>query len=389
LKRLKLATMALDPPSGGVPCAEELQADDGAALVKVLAHKTGAYACGEFRILEGGLSGAALLQCELRCRDGVKNTEVVKAVVVKVTTESSSAKGKQLALWREAKFYEAAAAASLDPEVLRIPEVLHAVCCPETGRKLVVLEDLSGTHVQAGLLYGKGSPLNWSCNLDEALARFGSSQSKALVEPTELTERAFVAAAAMHARYWMDAEALREHAHWLRGAGWVTALDEALEGRAEWEAMQRQASDGWASVRASVGTGGVAWDERVVALMDASIASISWERFQGDIQRRPWTLVHGDFHPANAMASVETGELKWLDFELVGIGSGPQDLAQFVISHMDAETRRGCERRLVERYHAALEKGGLNTTGADTGGAAYSYEQCWSEYVSGGTERWV
>ena len=114
----------------------------------------------------------------------------------------------------------------------------------------------------------------------------------------------------------------------------------------------------------------------------------------------PWTLVHGDFHPNNlfmtfnrpstdshdhnaqalaassrekqeeeqdelqgfvgSLASSDMhvhhcacgcihldAEVKLLDFDMVGLGSGPQELGQYLISNMHPATRRTHERNLV------------------------------------------
>jgi hypothetical protein len=71
-----------------------------------------------------------------------------------------------------------------------------------------------------------------------------------------------------------------------------------------------------------------------------------------------------------------------VDFEMVGLGSGPQDIAQYLISHMSPDKRRECEHRLVRDYYFHL-------TGGDLHPRDYSLEQCWADYRHGGAERWV
>jgi thiamine kinase-like enzyme len=88
-------------------------------------------------------------------------------------------------------------------------------------------------------------------------------------------------------------------------------------------------------VKISDGKSGVKWDPLLVACLDASFAKISWDVFQDNIKSTAWTLAHGDFHPANMMWDNAASRLVLLDWEVVGLGSGPQDLAQFLISHMD------------------------------------------------------
>jgi hypothetical protein len=74
-----------------------------------------------------------------------------------------------------------------------------------------------------------------------------------------------------------------------------------------------------------------------------------------------------------------------LDWEMTGVGSGPQELAQYLISHMAPSQRRRCERALVREYYDTL----LVTPGSRVCGDAYAFDQCWREYVCGGSERWM
>jgi len=68
-------------------------------------------------------------------------------------------------------------------------------------------------------------------------------------------------------------------------------------------------------------------------------------------------------------------KIKLIDWEMVGIGSGPQELGQYIISHMDPMERKLFERELVER-RTSKEK-------------CCSWEFCWEEYKIGGVERWI
>ena len=110
---------------------------------------------------------------------------------------------------------------------------------------------------------------------------------------------------------------------------------------------------------------------------------ISWEAQCERLNTsRPFCLVHGDFWPGNVLVSTAgTTDLKLLDWEMVGLGSGPQDLGQYVLSNMDPQERGTCERQLVETYYQELKKGGVP--------ADYTWEECWKEYKVGGLERWL
>jgi len=194
----------------------------------------------------------------------------------------------------------------------------------------------------------------------------------------DVAAAAFAAAARMHATFWGQERLLS--LKYLRGVGWAQGRDEAL-----WQQAQETAVKGWESAKQDMTSGSprIQWNEAVVAAIDASLSKISWVDFQKEFQSRPWTLVHGDFHPANMLwlPSAGPGEapLRVVDWEMVGLGSGPQDLGQYVISHMDPALRRQEERGLIEGYHKALTAQGVSI----------SLEQCWDEYVKGGAGRWL
>ena len=60
--------------------------------------------------------------------------------------------------------------------------------------------------------------------------------------------------------------------------------------------------------------------------MDKSVSNISWESYKERINMDSvWTLVHGDYHPANQLINPDSDEVEvtTLDWEMVGLGSGP------------------------------------------------------------------
>ena len=91
---------------------------------------------------------------------------------------------------------------------------------------------------------------------------------------------------------------------------------------------------------------------------------------------------HGDCWPGNFMWMLDNDKamLKLLDWEMVGLGSGPQDLGQYVLSNMDPKERRECEQDLVKAYFEELKRCGV---------ADVDWDYCWSEYKMGGLERWL
>lgn len=76
----------------------------------------------------------------------------------------------------------------------------------------------------------------------------------------------------------------------------------------------------------------------------------------------------------------DEGSIKLLDWEMVGLGSGPQDLGQYVLSNMDPIERLACEEDLIKAYYEELKQCGVEDV---------DWDYCWSEYKLGGVERWL
>jgi hypothetical protein len=66
---------------------------------------------------------------------------------------------------------------------------------------------------------------------------------------------------------------------------------------------------------------------------------------------------------------------------MTGLGSGPQDLGQCILSNMDTNERRQCEEELIRNYYHELT--------ANCGVKDFTWEDCWKEYQVGGLERWL
>lgn len=311
----------------------------------------------------GGLSG----RCDrlvVTLGDRTTRTFVLK-------THAGGAAAVRLGLAREALAYTHLA--SRLAALRAVPECYFAAGDLATGAKALLLEDVDG--VDSGLCFGGGSPLNWGREAAVAAAA-------AVATPEAAARSAFALAARWHAAFWRDSAAVAG-APWLRGAAWLRG-----GGRDEWEAAQAQAAAAWAATERGEGPGaGMAWDPALSALVRASLARTSWAVASAALAAGPWAVVHGDFHPGNAVAVRDAGapggvRTVLLDLEVVGVGSGPQELAQYVISHMAPAARRACERGLVREYHDALLAGGVPP-------ADLPFDACWAEYVAGGAARWV
>ena len=105
----------------------------------------------------------------------------------------------------------------------------------------------------------------------------------------------------------------------------------------------------------------------------------------------PMTVVHGDFHPGNVvwLSDDPVVPVRIIDWEEVGVGSGPQELARFlifmgVLDH--AETRMSIQKDLVRAYYDELVR--VNSSIADN----FSYDDCFRQFVIGGMRdsmRWL
>ena len=315
----------------------------------------------------GGLSGAELIRVNITLKD-----EPPTSIVVKRTRPGGEASSKQLGLFREAHFFHQLS--SIFPKGF-LPNVYHVYGNPKTGEKVLVMEDLSNA-IQTGYFFGPGSPLNWGKDLTALTARASE------VNMTDIVREISVMAAKMHATYWMRSELL--DLNWLRGSGWLTGQD-----RVSWEASQQYVREKWEKQKEKIASSDceTAWNPELVKVIDASYSKISWENFCTRVQKGNWTLTHGDFHPANMMWRPTpmahcSNHIALLDWEVVGIGSGAQDLGQYFISHCSPESRRDLENASLHLYYSELLLNGVQAS-------KYSWETCFADYVSGGFERWV
>eukprot|EP00038_Savillea_parva_P002518 m.114974 g.114974 ORF g.114974 m.114974 type:complete len:395 (+) comp10867_c0_seq2:165-1349(+) len=352
----------------------EFVADDGKVNTELLGSKLGrpvraasVRAPGDKM---GGLSGEFLfLDVDVGSGDTL-------SLALKRSPHSVSEHKKTLGTAREALFY-----AELAPSLAgaNIPKAYFAQGDMATGEMIVLLERLVDT-VPSGVFFGPGNPNNWDVRdkLPDLCA--GNPPME------DVTRQAFSLYANLHATFWRDATLLDKP--WLRGTDWVSG-----KGKASWQAAQQIAADGWAAMTEdrAQGTSTVHWDPHLVACLDVSFANIDWDTFQTELATRPYSLVHGDAHPHNALwvgQRTPAARLALIDFEMAGVGSPAQELGQYVISHMPPDVRRRCERDLVTGYHTALCEA-LCAAGRHDDAAAFTIEACWAEYIAGGVGRWA
>lgn len=355
----------------------------------------------------GGLS-AEMNRLHVQLEDSNdKNNANVCSFVLKSTQTSSNDRSIALGLAREGVFYDQLAG-QLRSVGVSIPQCYFAYADMGTGSKVIVLEDLGPKSIQAGYFFGNGSPHNWGKNLTQICSAAPN------VSAVSISKSAFAMAASMHALYWKDIQkvtlksvsaAISEvksavtssecDRSWLRGYDWIRG-----EGEGSFHEAQQQAIDNWKVTKTKFGTQEykVVWDQLTIDCIESSFSKVSWSSFQQELTQRPVTLVHGDFHPANMMyipadaastqSKTPSASLYLLDWEVIGVGSGPQDIAQFLISHMDAPTRKQHEHELIQYYYDALIQAGGGKV-CDMKGKTYSLADCKEEYIRGGSERWI
>lgn len=288
---------------------------------------------------------------------------------------------KQLGLAREALFYKAFSSNETLGSIL--PKVWHAEGDMSTGEKTIIMQDL-GDAIQSGYFFGPVSPHNWDKDLLQKTR--GLSAKISALDVAKVAARA---AAEVHASFFRDIELAKDGFSWLRGSRWISG-----EGQALWEAYQGQSRAAWESL--DFANSGVAWDPFLRECIDAAIGRAKTENggfssFLAWMEKAPWSLVHGDFHPANCMllappdpeGGLQKLRLILLDWENVGVGSGPQEIAQFLISHMDPGLRATVESEVLQEYYRSLIS--RNPQIAEV----MSYDECWREYVAGGAGKWT
>jgi Ecdysteroid kinase-like family len=306
---------------------------------------------------------------------------VLHWIMKQSSPDTNNTLSKQLGLAREALFYKEFAA---EIPVNTIPTVFYSHGNMTTGQKVTIMQDLSSFSIDSSACFGPGNPHNWNRPWQEDAAKAGSPSAHKVANAT------FTAMARLHAHFWRQSRLLKYD--WLRGQGWLQGQDQA-----SWEASQAIIQGIWNQDKYRHA---IEWDPVLYSIVDRAMQNISWklqvERLNADSH---WTLVHGDFWPGNVLwltgaddtNRVESAHaqstdklsrdspIRLIDFEMCGLGSGPQDLGQYILSNMDPIERRQDERKLIQDYHAELLAHGVEV----------DWECCWREYVHGGLERWI
>jgi hypothetical protein len=84
--------------------------------------------------------------------------------------------------------------------------------------------------------------------------------------------------------------------------------------------------------------------------------------FLAELTRPPLTFLHGDLRLDQLFFAVGADDppVTALDWQITGKGRGAYDVGYFLSQSLTADTRRGCEDRLVERYAERLAEHGID-----------------------------
>lgn len=234
-----------------------------------------------------------------------------------------------------------------------------------SGHKSIVMRNMVRESISVSFLMDAGgSPLNWG--KVDVIA--GEKEEKFTVlgtaVPTELDVVRAIAdvGAALHAPLWHEAGAAPSAVGtsgaptWLRGGWFLEAFTGTSSSQAAWESSVSFVKGLWEEGKTDGKIAAIGYDARLIKLVEASFAATTWATCLEDVRRRSWTLVHGDFHPGNMLwrtgSTPRVGEpsIVLVDWEVVGWGNGPQEIAQFFISHSAATARRGYYMEVLQRY---------------------------------------
>jgi aminoglycoside/choline kinase family phosphotransferase len=245
------------------------------------------------------------------------------AVVAKVAAidEGSRAAAVTFRLYeREVRFYQLLAGRAR----IRTPRCYYADIDPESGRFVLLLEDLSP-----------------AATVDQLDGLAADQVSLALAQ-----------AAALHAAMWADPA--------LEGFEWLT------HGRT-------QAPDVAAVTPALAATFLQRYRDRLDATCVDLVERLAVRAADYLVgQEGPFTVLHNDYRPDNMLFGAQDGAipLAVVDWQTVSLGSSLTDVAFLVGTGMTTEDRQEHERSLVREYHDRL------TTTVD----GFDWEQCWHAY---------
>ena len=158
-----------------------------------------------------------------------------------------------------------------------------------------------------------------------------------------------------HARWWQDPR--------LPGIAWLTPGIDLVNG-----AMEQSYPLAW---ERAIETFGDRMPQAIRDVLPALGQQVT--RLMEPLAGGPMTMVHGDYRLDNMFFGDDGGgyELAVLDWQSPNLGWGAYDIAYFLYSNVDTETRRSYEMDVLRDYHRTLVEQGV---------AGYSFEQLLDDY---------
>ncbi|HBP14744.1 MAG: phosphotransferase [Pseudomonadota bacterium] len=243
------------------------------------------------------------------------DTDLPNRMIAKFTAKAEATQGVAVAFdlyRREAKFYE-----EFGDGGMPVPACYYSSASTDGREVVLLLEDLS-----AGV-----SP-SWASTLGQV-------------------EIALRAAGPFHARWWNNPE----------------LLDKAfLVGRSDPVFFNTTASNAQASLPLALDNALTPLCEDILKRwLDRVPQFLEWA------DTRPYSLVHGDFHPKQMFFPTEHGDGRFavIDWQFPMIGPGSWDVARIMLAGLSTEVREENEDRLIENYLDDLRDGGVSEYGID------------------------
>ena len=251
-------------------------------------------------------------------------------LIAKMSSEDevTAALGSSLRLFdREVHFYKELAGEA----GVTVPRVYFADSEPDTGRYVLLLEDLGRV--------GDQNPPH-DCTVPEA-------------------ELVVAALAAMHANWW-ESDRLKKLPWLMSGTS-----------RNYTYAVQRKYQQAWPGIAERFGT---KFPRGVIEIGEALAPRVSRAYDRASVQ--PVTLTHGWLWPQNIYLRGDPAspEVTFISWQTVGLRPGPWDLAFFLATGLPVEARRANEMRLLRRYHDLLLGRGVRD---------YPFDRVIGEYRNG------
>jgi len=266
---------------------------------------------------------------------------------------------------REALFYNTTIAKS----IYSVPGAIYSGTSL-FGGVIIIMEDLSRKeNPGTGVNYILGNQI-WGV----------PPEMQSDIKPEDAIVEMFKFAAELQSKSWNDPNLLE--LSWLKSARWYRGLD-----RGSWEIALDTTRRGWEKCKSKlIPSGTVNFSEKLINIVDKSLANTNWENFQRRVRDRsiPFTITHGDFHAANMLwvRKDSSFPLRVVDWSEVGVWEPMTDLGQTIISDVKPELWKGKDEQWLKIYWDTLIAKGVSPT-------EFPFEACKTQYERAGVERWL